>query len=293
MLNRSPSSVSREFRRNSYSNGTYAAHHADKLYRKRRKNCGRKPKLKASAVRDYVLEKMALRWSPEQIAGRAKRDNEPFSISFPTIYRAIDTGILPPQLKKIMRFKWKHKKCKTEDKRGKIPNTTPISQRPAGAKNRTRFGHWESDTVLGQRKTGCFGTHVDIVNIALHISLKNFEQQCNGINIHAAQRSGYLFHCGGRRFARLIRVISSALLCRRHSSYRRAYPPVIPIAHVIAPYHCFQLFCRVIRASSAAAVKQFVLHSCPHTFAAGVVMTSASGAVHALLYPIFVQHGSV
>lgn len=90
---------------------------------------------------------MALRWSPEQIAGRAKRDNEPFSISFPTIYRAIDTGILPPQLKKIMRFKWKHKKCKTEDKRGKIPNTTPISQRPAGAKNRTRFGHWESDTV--------------------------------------------------------------------------------------------------------------------------------------------------
>ena len=156
MLNRSPSSVSREFRRNSYSNGTYAAHHADKLYRKRRKNCGRKPKLKASAVRDYVLEKMALRWSPEQIAGRAKRDNEPFSISFPTIYRAIDTGILPPQLKKIMRFK-----CKTEDKRGKIPNTTPISKRPAGAKNRTRFGHWESDTVLSQRKTGCFGTHVE------------------------------------------------------------------------------------------------------------------------------------
>ena len=26
----------------------------------------------------------------------------------------------------------------------------------------------------------------DIVNIALHISLKNFEQQCNGINIHVA-----------------------------------------------------------------------------------------------------------
>ena len=161
MLNRSPSSVSREFRRNSYSNGTYAAHHADKLYRKRRKNCGRKPKLKAGAARDYVLEKMALRWSPEQIAGRAKRDKEPFSISFPTIYRAIDTIILPPQLKRIIRFKWKHKKCKTEDKRGKIPNTTSISKRPAGAKNRTRFGHWESDTVLGQRKTGCFGTHVE------------------------------------------------------------------------------------------------------------------------------------
>ena len=104
---------------------------------------------------------MALRWSPEQIAGRAKRDKESFSISFPTIYRAIDTGILQPQLKKIMRFKWKHKKCKGQDKRGKIPNTTPISERPAGAENRSRYGHWESDTVLGMRKTGCFGTHVE------------------------------------------------------------------------------------------------------------------------------------
>lgn len=161
MLHRSPSSVSREFRRNCYANGEYAAHHADKLYRKRRKNCGRKPKLKEGPARDYVLEKMSLRWSPEQIAGRSKLDNEPFGISFPTIYRAIDSGVLPPQLKKIMRFKQQHKKCKGEDKRGKIPDTTPISKRPAGAENRTRFGHWESDTVLGMRKTGCFGTHVE------------------------------------------------------------------------------------------------------------------------------------
>ncbi len=36
--NRSPPLVSCEFRRNCYANGTYAAHHADKLYKKRRKN---------------------------------------------------------------------------------------------------------------------------------------------------------------------------------------------------------------------------------------------------------------
>lgn len=160
-LNRSPSTVSREFRRNCYADGTYSAHHADKLYQKRRKNCGRKPKLQSGAVRDYVVEKMNLRWSPEQIAGRARLDKETFSISFSTIYRAIDSGVLPSQLKKIMRFKWKHKKCKGDDRRGKIPDTTPISKRPAGAENRTRFGHWESDTVPGMRKTGCFGTHVE------------------------------------------------------------------------------------------------------------------------------------
>ena len=94
ILDRSPSSVSREFKRNSYANSDYAAHHADKLYRNRRKNCGRKPR------------------SPEQIAGRARLDREPFAISFPTIYLTVDSGILPPQLKKIMRFKWKHKKCR-------------------------------------------------------------------------------------------------------------------------------------------------------------------------------------
>ena len=109
MLNRSPSSVSREFKRNSYSNGTYAAHHADKLYRKRRKNCGRKPKLKSGTARGYVLAKMALRWSPEQIAGRAKRDKEPFSISLPTIYRAIDTGVCRLSLRSPLKTSFERK----------------------------------------------------------------------------------------------------------------------------------------------------------------------------------------
>jgi len=160
-LNRSNPSISREFARNIRENGIYSANYADKQYAERRRNCGRKPILENEQIKNYVIEKLELRWTPEQIAGRAKFDKEPFSISFPTIYRAIDSGILPPRLKKIMRFKWKHKKCKTDDKRGKIPDTVSIHKRPAGAKNRSRFGHWESDTVLGKRGTGCIITHVD------------------------------------------------------------------------------------------------------------------------------------
>lgn len=60
-----------------------------------------------------------------------------------------------------MRFKWKYKKHQKKEERGKIPDTISIHQRPAGAENRTRYGHWEADTVLGQRKTGCFGTYVE------------------------------------------------------------------------------------------------------------------------------------
>ena len=159
----------------------HSAHHADSLYRKRRKNCGRIPKLKSGTAREYVLARMALKWSPEQIAGRAKRDKEPFSISFMTIYRAIDKGVLPPQLKKTMRFKWKHKKCKTEDKRGKIPNTTPISKHPAGAENHTRFVHWESDTVLRMRKTGYFCAPVERKSCILVAFIIN-DRQDNAFN---------------------------------------------------------------------------------------------------------------
>ena len=60
-----------------------------------------------------------------------------------------------------MRFKWKYKKHKTDEKRGSIRDTLSIHERPKGAANRSRFGHWESDTVLGMRKTGCIGTHVE------------------------------------------------------------------------------------------------------------------------------------
>ena len=46
----------------------------------------------------------------------------------------------------------------------------------------SKLGIVENDVILEPSA----GEGIDIVNIALHISLKNFEQQCNGINIHAA-----------------------------------------------------------------------------------------------------------
>ena len=72
----------------------------------------------------------------------------------------------------------------------------------------------------------------DIVNIALHISLKNFEQQCNGINAHSTTLRGYLFHCGGR-YACLIRVISAEFSAGGILPID-GHPPVIPIAHVLS-----------------------------------------------------------
>lgn len=60
-----------------------------------------------------------------------------------------------------MRFKCKHKKYKSEDRRGKISDTVSIHERPTGAENRSRFRHWESDTVFGKRGTDCISTHIE------------------------------------------------------------------------------------------------------------------------------------
>jgi IS30 family transposase len=113
-------------------------------------------------IAKYVIERLERRWTPEQISGRARLENFPISFSHNTIYRAIDHGLLPRSVKKLMRFKNKYKKRKTHDKREKMQGITEIGERPACVDRRERIGDWGSDTVLGTCKTGgAIGTHVD------------------------------------------------------------------------------------------------------------------------------------
>ncbi len=163
VMGRSPSSVSREIRRNRKKDGTYSASTAFRNYCKRRENCGRKPKVSADPeLKQYIEERLQLCWSPEVIAGKAKLDNKPFSVSYNTIYRAIESGVLPKRLRSFLRYKRiKNKKKKKDDRRGKILDGVSIRERPQAANDRTEPGHFESDTVLGKRGTGAMGTHVE------------------------------------------------------------------------------------------------------------------------------------
>lgn len=162
-LNRSPSSVKREFERNSNKDGTYSANAAEKRYRQRRKSCGRKPMLVSdSPMKDYVIHRLEQQWSPEEISGRAKVEKKEFSISYNTIYRAVAAGYIPKTYRKNFRLKHiKNRKRKKDDKRGNIADRVMIADRPEYINNRSEFGHWEADTVLGKRGTGCLGTLVE------------------------------------------------------------------------------------------------------------------------------------
>jgi transposase, IS30 family len=73
-LQRSPSSISDELKQNKVA-GIYHSIHAQKATEARKVNLHKKYLLKTRpAVKTYVLEKLELGWSPEQIAGRLRKE---------------------------------------------------------------------------------------------------------------------------------------------------------------------------------------------------------------------------
>ena len=107
-------------------------------------------------------------WSPEEIAGRLRAEYGQCVISTTTIYRAIYSGKLNASkgstASTIRKLRHKGKRRRTpsaEEKRGKIKISHDITERPAGAENRSELGHWEADTVVGKQGKACLVTLVD------------------------------------------------------------------------------------------------------------------------------------
>ena len=157
-LARSPSTVSREIRRNGGA-PRYRAAAADKRAWKqalRPKAC----KLAVHArLRQAVAAQLEKDWSPEQIAGWLKRkypETEARRVSHETIYRSLYVqarGVLKIELMAHLRStrpirRSRHATQKT-DQRGQIVNAVPISQRPASVEDRAVPGHWEGDLLCG------------------------------------------------------------------------------------------------------------------------------------------------
>ena len=155
-LNRSPSTISRELRRNLVK-GAYSAHEADKLYRLRRKRCRPTFKLEDKELQSLLQARLEEGWSPEQIKGR-----EALKVSVTTIYRAVKSGRLSFEARKHLRRKGKPYRSKTrQDGRGCIKDTVSIERRPKEVEQRLCVGDWEIDTVLGKPGTGGLVTVVD------------------------------------------------------------------------------------------------------------------------------------
>lgn len=161
-LGRAPSTISREIARNG-GGRRYRAATADKRAWKsalRPKSC----KLADHArLRRTVAAKLALNWSPEQIAGWLKRayPGEPTrTVSHETIYKSLYVqarGVLKKELIAHLRSRRpirrsRHASAKA-DARGRIADAISISERPASAEDRAVPGHWEGDLLCGSNNS--------------------------------------------------------------------------------------------------------------------------------------------
>lgn len=151
-MDRSPSTITRELKRNVGTGGNYQARYAQQQYRARRW-CGSKLD-RDSDLRMKVLEWLRQGWSPEQVAGRLTRETGESLISYETIYRFIYA-----QIARHKDYSWRHYLPQGRSKRGRrrrkqssaalcIRDRRPLEQRPQEANDRLSPGHWEADLML-------------------------------------------------------------------------------------------------------------------------------------------------
>jgi IS30 family transposase len=160
-LKRSPSTVSRELRRNGGRQG-YRANRADRSAFER----ALRPKLCRLALhgelRWRVARKLALQWSPEQISGWLKqefRTNPDMQISHEAIYRSLfvqTRGVLKKELTAHLRTARRMRHAKggnAKSGQGQIIDMVSIRERPAEVEDRAVPGHWEGDLLTGANDT--------------------------------------------------------------------------------------------------------------------------------------------
>jgi len=158
-LNRSPSTISREVQRNRgrrYYKAVDANNRANRMA-KRPKACLLE---RNSRLRELVLEKLELKWSPEQISGWLKRTmprQKAMQISAETIYKTLyfrSRSALHHLLVKHLRRSHSLRHGKRHTRKGErgtinIVNGISVHERSRHINNRRTFGHWEGDLVSG------------------------------------------------------------------------------------------------------------------------------------------------
>lgn len=113
-------------------------------------------------VSQFVRQGLAKYWSPEQIAGRARKQfprQRRRHISHQTIYAWIDQDDCRAHWEDFLRFRGK--KRTQPEKRGQITGRVDVAGRPKVVAERRRFGDWEGDTVVGHHHQGGVVTLVE------------------------------------------------------------------------------------------------------------------------------------
>lgn len=184
VLDRAPSTISRELRRNSYrrtgasgrvaaSSHRYGPHAAERAARAGRRRPKPRKLDRDPALRAHVHTCLAKRWSPRQIAKTLPRvfpDQPERHLAHETIYQALyvqGRGELRREVATALRTGRARRRPRTtpdSGRSGRSRFTEPmvmISERPAEAADRAVPGHWEGDLIIGANNGSAIATLVE------------------------------------------------------------------------------------------------------------------------------------
>jgi len=161
-LNRSPSTISREIKRNGGVDAYRAAQAEQaawvRAHRPKKCKLACHPRLK-----HVVAKQLKHHWSPKQIAGWLKRTHPGEvhkQVSHETIYRSLfiqARGVLKKELQCYLRSQRAIRRAKQHSIKseglGKITNAVSIRERPASVEDRAVPGHWEGDLISGSNNS--------------------------------------------------------------------------------------------------------------------------------------------
>lgn len=172
-LGREPSTVSREIRKNlPPERRIYGPLRAHQRALGKRRQRGRKDRLKSDLVREYVVRKLKKRWSPEQVSGRIKKDLGE-RISHEAIYQFVYNsiyqeghGYVKPGQEDLRQYLRRRKKRRTHKGMRRCQKMSclkgkSIDTRPLVVEERSRIGDWETDTIVSREQRPGVNTLVE------------------------------------------------------------------------------------------------------------------------------------
>lgn len=172
-LGRSPSSISRELKRNYPPlHKVYTPRLAHERASKAITLRGKRTRLKCKEIRNYTIAKLKADYSPEQIAGTLPFVHPGYSISPEAIYQFIYAQYYRKGYGEChgidlrMYLKRKHKQRRRKllpfpSELGRMQGIVRISERPAVVDERSRLGDWEGDSMVSRKSLVGLNTLVE------------------------------------------------------------------------------------------------------------------------------------
>ena len=141
----SESSISYEISKNTHPSGTYSAEYAEAQATKRRDGSNKRRVLSNQKIVEYIDKKLKEYWSPEQISGRGKIEEDLIEVSTESIYEYIylpenRTKELWKYLRRSRKRPKKQKPGRSKRKGCNIHNRVSIHKRPKVVNERYSIG---------------------------------------------------------------------------------------------------------------------------------------------------------